>query len=151
MLQVALDDIRVHIWHPSLRAKGVFNAGLIHSHAFKMTSFVVHGAMIQSIYGLNDEGDFCLREFPSHNPIRNAVYPRLSAESVIKAGELYYQPPRVLHDARPECGLAITVMHWEGPLQRAASLVRYECQEPISASEAIQAAVLDEARKIFRV
>lgn len=37
------DELRVHVWHPSLRRAGIEHSGLIHDHRFRLTSYVLVG------------------------------------------------------------------------------------------------------------
>src|SRR5690348_1439519 len=45
VLQGSEQEVRVHIWHPSIKLPGIDEAGLGHDHRFDMTSWVLVGRL----------------------------------------------------------------------------------------------------------
>lgn len=56
----ATQELRVHVWHPSLVKAGIEESGLCHDHRFHMRSSVLAGKIIQTEFRLepNSEGDW---------------------------------------------------------------------------------------------
>src|ERR1051325_5879847 len=52
------EEVRVHIWHPSLKLDGIDEAGLGHDHRFDMTSWVLVGKLVhvETITSPNPKG-----------------------------------------------------------------------------------------------
>lgn len=48
-------ELRVHIWHHSLKRPGIEESGLIHDHRFHLTSQILCGALRQDEYALRWE------------------------------------------------------------------------------------------------
>lgn len=54
------DELRVHVWHPSLVKPGIADSGLCHDHRFNMRSSVLIGAIVnrECVLRNNDAGDW---------------------------------------------------------------------------------------------
>lgn len=49
------NELRVHIWHPSLIKDGIKESGLCHDHRFNMRSSVLAGRIIQTEFSLSPD------------------------------------------------------------------------------------------------
>jgi hypothetical protein len=80
-------EIRVHIWHPSLRRPGIEESGLLHDHRFDLTSHVLVGGIRQTEYQLapNSYGRYMLY---------SVLHAR--AAHTESGGQLYHQEPQKL-------------------------------------------------------
>jgi hypothetical protein len=80
-------EIRVHVWHRSLRRPGIEESGLLHDHRFDLTSHVLVGTVRQTEYQLVQSpfGKYMLY---------SVLHARAAhAES---GGQLYHQEPQKL-------------------------------------------------------
>lgn len=119
------DELRVHIWHPSLRRPGIEESGLLHDHRFDLTSRVLVGTIRQVEFALkmDPHGNWQLHEVVharaaadrhgSNDGLMTALPTRYSIEASathIPAGRGYFFPKRVFHGTYVESGLAVTVV-----------------------------------------
>lgn len=122
----ATDELRVHIWHPSLRRPGIEESGLLHDHRFDLRSTVLVGALRQVEYNLTpaEDGEWHLH---SVVPARKALaasggvpnglvealpgrYRAATEQLEIYSGEVYDFPKFVFHGTRTLTDLVVTVV-----------------------------------------
>lgn len=120
-------ELRVHVWHPSLRRAGIAESGLFHDHRFDMMSTVLVGEIRQHELELYEggRGDWCTYEVlharaaaqasdgatfhqdPSLLPERYEV-----SEHAVRVGEgnWYLWPKRRFHGTHFDNRLAVTLV-----------------------------------------
>lgn len=119
------NELRVHIWHPSLIKPGIEESGLCHDHRFHMRSSVLAGKIVQTEFRLlpnNRDGDWetfrvlHAREAMArggsfhHDPISTGEY--FFRESVVfevGAGAGYIFDKFAFHETRAE-GTTVTLV-----------------------------------------
>lgn len=141
-------ELRVHIWHKSLRRAGIEASGLYHDHRFDMTSTVLYGTITQEeieITQLSDRPDaavntkpvYCLyevlharaakaktgRSFHELPQRLSAMYTRESRLFDIPAGQAYFQPKRTFHGTWFRDDMAITVITKSAQDERPARIL----------------------------
>ncbi len=87
-------EIRVHIWHPSLRRAGIAESGLVHDHRFDLTSHVLVGTIRQTEYQLTPN------ELMGRYKLFQVLHARASLANT--GGQTYFEEPQLLqgrHDA----------------------------------------------------
>jgi hypothetical protein len=124
VLEGGQEEVRVHIWHPSLKLDGIDEAGMGHDHRFDMTSWVLAGQLTHSeietsrdpkgrwkIYEVVNARK-ALRETGSRagklRLIEDAVELKRQA-TTISAGDTYFFPKRTFHETRPDSPIVITI------------------------------------------
>lgn len=121
-------ELRVHIWHPSLRRAGIEASGLLHDHRFDLHSAVLVGGVHQVEYELTpcapDQERFQLHEVVharaaaggKHAPNDGLVkalpiaYDVRTKSVIVPEGSQYMFPKREFHGTYPTAELTITLM-----------------------------------------
>lgn len=118
------NELRVHIWHPSLIKVGIEESGLCHDHRFAMRSSVLVGRIIQTEFDLQPHhlGDWETLEVLHareamarggsfhHDPIPTGnFYRRIPAFYEVGAGKGYIFDKFAFHETRAE-GVTITLV-----------------------------------------
>lgn len=117
-------EVRVHVWHPSLKLPGIDGAGLGHDHRFDMTSCVLTGQLthVEILTSPDPAGDWKVYEVVN---ARKALMEtgtqagefRLIEETVritkhampISAGSVYFFPKSSFHETQPDSQFVITL------------------------------------------
>lgn len=121
----ATSESRIHIWHPSLRKEGIEDSGSMHDHRFDLTSWVLHGSLIDtSITPVADpigshvmhrvvNARRALEESKTRDGSVSLDGPlRYRLETEVKVHEAfsrYFMPKRTFHSTYPS-GLAVTLV-----------------------------------------
>jgi hypothetical protein len=119
------EELRVHVWHPSLRRAGIEESGLLHDHRFDLYSRVLVGTIKQAEFELvthsDGTGDWQLHEVvharaaDRHGMNDGNVtalptrYTLTRQVKTIVEGRGYFFPKRVFHGTYVD-GLAVTVV-----------------------------------------
>lgn len=119
------DELRIHVWHKSLRRPGIEESGLLHDHRFNLRSFVLVGALTQVEYDLTEDAD---GDWQLHSvvPARKAFalsgkpdglvealpkrYRAKTRDYVIRARERYYFDKFQFHGTHTFTDLVVTVV-----------------------------------------
>jgi hypothetical protein len=163
-------ELRVHVWHPSLKIDGIDAAGLGHDHRFDMTSWVLAGQLthVEIESSVDPAGGWkvyevinarkALQETGSRagefRLIHGVVGLKRNAISIL-AGNSYFFPKGSFHETHLDSALAITVaLKTNQNDQRARILCRLE-REPLNAfgtslSESQCKLVLAQAEAVLR-
>ncbi len=124
------EELRVHVWHPSLRRDGIEDSGLLHDHRFNLTSHVLVGAIRQVEYTLflpepfsHIDGDWQLHTVVparkalalsgTNDGLVKALPERYIAKTLdvpVKAGERYWFPKFKFHGTYCQSDLVVTVV-----------------------------------------
>lgn len=117
-------ELRVHVWHPSLRHDGIEESGLFHDHRFDLDSQVLVGAIKQADFELEGgaNGPWCLYEvlharaaqarggtYDSDHKLLPQRYHCAVYEVTVHAGKSYFFPKRAFHGTHPD-GLTVTLV-----------------------------------------
>lgn len=118
-------EMRVHVWHPSLRREGIEESGLLHDHRFDLYSQVLVGTIDQNEYSLtpNSGGDWQLHEVVharaaagrhgANDGIMTVLperYTRWWRSVDVPPGFAYFFPKREFHGTQID-GLVVTVVN----------------------------------------
>lgn len=125
-------EMRVHLWHSSLRRKGIEESGLFHDHRFDLYSQVLVGQLRQAEHELTADlaGGWQLHEVlharaaadgraaarikgaPFHSPPTPLPqrYRIETKDTVVVAGQAYSFPKREFHGTYPETDLVVTLV-----------------------------------------
>lgn len=121
------DEMRVHVWHPSLRREGIEKSGLIHDHRFAITSQVLVGTIAQYEYDLfpSEFGYWVQHEVVHARAAMQDDKARKKAAGLltllpgrfdatilsrpVHAGQRYGYPKRAFHHSNVK-GLAVTIL-----------------------------------------
>lgn len=121
----ATDELRVHVWHSSLRRTGIEKSGLLHDHRFDLTSSVLVGAVRQVEYEPIST-PFGNWQLHSVVPARKALaasgtcdglvselperYSINTSSVIVSAGESYFFPKFAFHGTHTESELVVTLV-----------------------------------------
>lgn len=126
ILEGERDELRVHVWHKSLKRDGIEDSGLLHDHRFDLTSHVLCGEILQREFRLTATPTGAWR---THTVVharealkKHAVndgdvsaqphrYEVESHDTRIVSGQSYWFPKRVFHGTFVQSELAVTVVH----------------------------------------
>ena len=131
-------ELRIHVWHPSLRREGIVDSGLLHDHRFDLTSYVLVGQIIQREYELfenNAFGTWQLHEVVHAREASNrhgtndglvsglpTLYHAVYETRVIQAGDRYKFPKEHFHGSFID-GLAVTVVRKSNQTEKPARIL----------------------------
>jgi hypothetical protein len=122
------NELRVHLWHPSLIKAGIEESGLCHDHRFQMRSCVLAGMIVQTEFLLNpnkDGGWETLRVLHAreamarggsfhHDPMPTGDYfDRLPIVYEVGAGRGYTFAKFAFHETRAQ-GVTLTLVEKSG-------------------------------------
>jgi hypothetical protein len=142
------DELRVHIWHDSLRSDGILEAGFAHDHRFDMTSWVLVGTIEHTELALTEHregewqrfqvvnarraeaqtGSMAGRFIATGNPVRLR-----SRQLEISAGRRYTFPKGAFHQSLPVRGLAVSVIEKSNQEDRPATVLSRRGVPPVNA------------------
>lgn len=120
----ARQELRVHIWHQSLRLAGINDAGLGHDHRFDMRSWVLVGQLIHKEIRTSVAPDGVWKMYEVVNArkalrdtgSRAGEFRQVEASvkirkraMTISAGHSYFFPKRTFHETLPNSKVVITV------------------------------------------
>jgi hypothetical protein len=141
-------EFRVHIWHPSLKLKGIDGAGLGHDHRFNMTSWILVGQLthVEIMTSADPIGGWKMYEVVNarkalkETGTRAGEFRRVEGAvrlvkhaMAISAGNAYSFPKRSFHETYPDSQIVVTVAL---KANQDASPARILCkvgQEPLNA------------------
>lgn len=120
-------ELRVHVWHRSLRRPGIDDSGLLHDHRFDLDSQVLVGTLHQDEYQLrgDTDGHWVLYEVlharakyersggATFHEEPTLLTPRFTTRSVrvhVPEGYAYHFPKRQFHGTRFDGELAVTLL-----------------------------------------
>jgi hypothetical protein len=120
-------ELRVHVWHSSLRRAGIEESGLLHDHRFNLYSQVLVGEIRQEEYELithiDGSGDWQLHEVVharavndrhgANDGLMTALPQRYTLDGsvrLVNAGQAYFFPKRVFHGTFIEDPLVVTLV-----------------------------------------
>jgi hypothetical protein len=117
-------EVRVHIWHPSLKLDGIDDAGFSHDHRFDLTSWVLAGQLTHveimswpdprgrwKIYEVVNARKALIETGSRAGELRlmeGAVAVEKNAMA-ISGGQSYFYPKRTFHESRPHSPVVITI------------------------------------------
>lgn len=125
LLEGERDELRVHIWHKSLKRDGIEESGLLHDHRFDLTSHVLIGEILQREFELTASPTGAWRTHTvvharealkkhaindgdvSEQPYRFDVE---SDDTDIVAGRSYWFPRGVFHGTFVKSDIAVTLV-----------------------------------------
>lgn len=130
-------EIRVHIWSPMLVRPGIVGHGNAHDHRFDLTSYVLHGALIDTRYAVTADinGDWSVHSVEnarSAGAERNfdgehsgAMFHGFVETDAVRigAGESYWIPRGDFHATETAEPLTVTVCAMDRKKGRARLLV----------------------------
>lgn len=102
-------EYRLHLWHPKLRLPDMENSGLIHDHRFNLESTILYGAIIHTVYQLDESPNGPYQAWNVENArsaegrkggLQLADERRYTAKAEsfrLRAGQTYKFPSRCFH------------------------------------------------------
>lgn len=88
------EELRVHLWHPSLVKKGIAESGLCHDHRFDMRSIVLVGNILQTEFHL----------IPNKDGAYQAHLVTHAREAMAEVGSFHKDPTLVLGESYDRFG-----------------------------------------------
>ena len=125
VLEGSQHEVRVHIWHPSLKLPGIDGAGLGHDHRFDMTSWVLIGQLthVDVLTSADPTGDWQVYEVVNARKALKETQTRAGEFRLVEgslrldrhrmsisAGGVYFFPKRLFHETYAFSQLVITLV-----------------------------------------
>lgn len=142
------DELRVHVWHPELKVKGIDGAGLDHDHRFDMMSWMLIGQLMHSELIISQKSDRwfnmyevvnarrALRETGTRAGEFRFVEGPVQVEKhvmTISAGNSYFFPKRTFHETRLDSRIAISIALKSNQEEAPARVLCDLHKEPLNA------------------
>lgn len=158
-------EVRIHLWHPSLVREGIVDQGDAHDHRFDLSSTIVHGRLLETLYERAPAHFGNLHRFDAWHvenarsaadrgfdgdthPVESEI-PMFVRSRVHEAGTTYQLGRGLFHRTRVDA-LAVTLCEMREKRGQARLLVPHGT-EPVHAFNAHDASLATTQAKIVAV